>query len=124
MEIGPNVVLMTIDSLRADHVSCLGYSNQITPNLDNLAKKGALFSQVISNGAGSVTSFPSIMTSTYSLMNLNSRAHVTGTFWVKLSDIHSTIAEVLKSKGYSTVAFINWKMDISSIFGCMHALTD
>lgn len=124
MEIWPNVILMTIDSLRADHVSCLGYSNQITPNIDNLAKKGALFSQVISNGAGSVTSFPSIMTSTYSLMNPNSRAHATGTFWVRLSDKHSTIAEVLKSKGYSTVAFINRKMDISSIFGYHRGFDD
>jgi len=124
MKIRPNAILITIDSLRVDHVGCLGYPSQTTPNLDNLAKRGALFSQVISNGAGSVTSFPSIMTSTYSLMNPNSRAHTTGAFWVKLSDKHSTIAEVLKSQGYSTVAFINRKMDISSIFGYHRGFDD
>jgi arylsulfatase A-like enzyme len=111
-----NLVLITIDSLRADHLSCLGYNKQKTPNIDALARKGALFTQAFSNGGGSVTSFPSIMTSTYPLMNPNSNAE-NDLFWIKLSDKWTTIAEVLRSNGSSTAAFKNRKGDISSIFG-------
>ena len=45
-----NVILITIDCLRADHVSCYGYSRNTTPNLDELANKGILFKQAIVNG--------------------------------------------------------------------------
>jgi arylsulfatase A-like enzyme len=40
--------MVSLDTLRADHVSCLGYKQSITPNLDRLASEGALFSQAIS----------------------------------------------------------------------------
>ena len=59
----PNVLLITIDCLRADHVSCLGYARKTTPNLDNFAKKGVLFTQAIANGSSTLLSFPSILTS-------------------------------------------------------------
>jgi hypothetical protein len=40
-----NLILITIDCLRADHLSCLGYPKKTTPNLDYLASKGVLFSR-------------------------------------------------------------------------------
>jgi arylsulfatase A-like enzyme len=112
----PNVILITIDSLRADRVSCLGYSEQSTPNIDYLAKSGALFSQCYSNGGGSVESFPSIVTSTYVLMNPNSSVE-RGTFWVKLSENWQTISQVFGKAGYATAAFKNEKTDLCSYFG-------
>lgn len=42
-----NVLLITVDALRADHLSCLGYHRKTTPNIDNLAKSGVLFTQAI-----------------------------------------------------------------------------
>ncbi len=92
----PNVMLITIDCLRADHVSCLGYSRKTTPNLDNLAKKGVLFTQAIANGSSTPTSFPSILTSTYPLMYPD---------YPHISKLRTTIAEVLKQNGYKTAAF-------------------
>ena len=99
-----NLILITIDCLRADHVGGLGEAGQTTPNIDELARKGALFSQTISNGVGTPESFPSIITSTYPLMSPHSSgAH--GSFWVKLSSNWITIAEALKSRGFSTAAY-------------------
>lgn len=114
MQTEQNVILLTIDCLRADHVTSLGYARQTTPNIDYLAKKGALFSQAISNGVGTPESFPSIMTSTYALMNPNSGG-VCATYWVKLSSRWPTIAQVLKSREFSTAAF-NANPYITSIF--------
>ena len=47
----PNVILLTIDCLRFDHLGCYGYSRDTSPNIDNLASKGALFLEAISNDA-------------------------------------------------------------------------
>lgn len=91
-----NVILITIDALRADHLSCLGYCRKTTPRLDEFAKKGILFSQAISVGSGTTPSFPSILTSSYPLMYGG---------YERLSKDRTTIAEVLKSAGYSTAAF-------------------
>ena len=91
-----NVMLITIDCLRADHVSCLGYVRKTTPNLDNFAKKGVLFTQAIANGSSTPTSFPSIITSTYPLMYPD---------YPHISKFRTTIVEVLKENGYKTAGF-------------------
>ena len=51
-----NVILLTVDCLRADRVGHLGYKNK-TPNLNKLASKGISFSNAISNGANTSSSF-------------------------------------------------------------------
>jgi len=105
MSEGRNVILITIDDLRADHLSCLGYRRKTSPNIDRLAEKGVLFRQAISNGGNSPCSFPSILTSSYALMNTlgNERGHPPD--WIFLSKENVTIAETLKREGYSTAAF-------------------
>ena len=102
-----NLILLTIDCLRADHLSCLGYSKQTTPNLDNLASVGALFTQAISVGSSTPPSFKAMFTSTYPLMH-NDQLYITNTT--------TTLAQVLKEHGYHTAAFHSnpW---ISSFFG-------
>lgn len=91
-----NVILITIDDLRADHLGCFGYSRNTSPNLDSLATEGILFLQAISNGPGTRPSFQSILTSTYPLMYGG---------YEYLLDKRTTIAEVLKENRYSTAAF-------------------
>lgn len=91
-----NMMLITIDCLRADHVSCLGYVRKTTPNLDNFAKKGVLFTQAIANGSSTPTSFLSIVTSTYPLKYPD---------YPHISKFRTTIAEVLKENGYKTAGF-------------------
>jgi arylsulfatase A-like enzyme len=91
-----NVILITIDSLRADHLGCLGFPGKTTPNLDEIARKGILFSQAISNAPYTPVSFRSILSSTsYSMYDDDKY----------LSKYRTTIQEVLKKKGYHTAAF-------------------
>lgn len=91
-----NVLLITIDSLRADHVSCLGYHRETTPNIDQLAQTGFLFTQAIANGSSTPTSFLSLLTSSYPSMYR---------YTPHISEARTTIAEVLRANGYRTAAF-------------------
>jgi arylsulfatase A-like enzyme len=105
MEKKPNVILITIDCLRADYLSCLNRLKVFTPNLDKLAERGVLFSQAISNGPITVFSFPSIFTSFYALTYPMKR-QFGGLPRPYLSNERPTLTELLKNKGYSTAAFL------------------
>ncbi|MFB6201881.1 MAG: sulfatase [Halorhabdus sp.] len=62
-----NVVLITIDSLRADHTSSLDYESNVDPRLAELGDSGATFRQAVANGPNTTASFPSILTGAHSL---------------------------------------------------------
>jgi len=96
----PNIVLITIDSLRADRLSCLGYHRSITPNLDKIAEKGCLFTEAISVGSNTRISFPGIFSSIYPfiILKLNDRPYM------QIPRECKTITEILKESGYSTLA--------------------
>ena len=47
----PNIVFLTIDTLRTDRLGCYGYHRSLTPNLDRLAASGLRFDQAITGGA-------------------------------------------------------------------------
>jgi arylsulfatase A-like enzyme len=87
---GKNIILITIDSLRADHLSCMGYKKNITPTIDRLAKTGILFKNAISNAPYTSYSVPSFISSNIPPIR---------------GKIKHTIAYVLKENGYSTAAF-------------------
>lgn len=105
MSKGNNLILITIDCLRPDHMSCFGYHKNTTPKIDLLARKGVLFRQAISNGPNTYCSFPSIMTSSYAMMNSLGKEMGYPSRWIFLSEHNATIAEVLKREGYHTAAF-------------------
>jgi choline-sulfatase len=96
----PDIFLITIDTLRADHVHCYGYTNGATPALDALAKDGVRFTQAFTPSPITNTSHASILT------GLLPSSHGVADFAVPLSTAHSTIAELLKAQGYRTAAFI------------------
>lgn len=102
-----NVILITIDSLRADHLSCLGYHRKTTPILDEIAKHGILFTNAISNGSNTPSSFRPILTSTPLSMYNDDRY---------LSRYRMTIQEILKKEDYSTAAYHS-NPYLSSILG-------
>ena len=102
-----NVILITVDSLRADHLGCYGYQKRITPNLDELSKKGILFRQAFSNGPVTSFSFPSILTSTYPLQY---------PFSPHLSPQRVMLSEVLKKEGLLTGA-VHCNPYLSSYYG-------
>ena len=100
----PNVLLITIDTLRADHVGAYGYGKAQTPNLDRLADEGVLFSQAIAPATETCPSHTSILTGLYPAQH--------GTLFnegVVHSDKHSVTAvpEILASRGYRTAAFVS-----------------
>ncbi|MGH7264421.1 MAG: sulfatase [Candidatus Rokuibacteriota bacterium] len=65
-----HLVLVTIDTLRADHLGCLGYARPTTPRLDGLVRsEGVLFSRAYSQAPHTAGSMPSLFTSTYPFMH-------------------------------------------------------
>src|SRR5271154_5472123 len=96
----PDVFLITIDTLRADHVHCYGYENIQTPALDGLAKDGVRFTQAFTPSPITNTSHTSILT------GLLPSSHGVTDFAVPLSSAHPTLAELLHRQGYHTAAFI------------------
>ncbi len=59
------VVLITIDSLRADHLGYMGYCRNTTPFIDKLSKKSKMFVNAVSSGPTTATTFPPMLSSTY-----------------------------------------------------------
>src|SRR5438128_1933009 len=96
----PDVFLVTIDTLRADHVGCYGYKQIETPALDGLAADGVRFAHAFTHSPITNTSHTSILT------GLLPSVHGVTDFGVPLSPQHATWAELLKKKGYQTAAFI------------------
>ena len=96
----PDIFLVTIDTLRADHVHCYGYENVETPALDGLAKDGIRFTQAFTPSPITNTSHTSILT------GLLPSSHGVTDFAVPLSSVHPTLAELLHRQGYHTAAFI------------------
>src|SRR5256884_2012120 len=96
----PDVYLITIDTLRADHVGCYGYKQIEPPALDALAADGVRFTQAFTHSPITNTSHITILT------GLLPSVHGVTDFGVPLSPQHVTAAELLKKRGYQTAAFI------------------
>jgi arylsulfatase A-like enzyme/tetratricopeptide (TPR) repeat protein len=97
----PNVILITIDTTRADHLHPYGYEGVRTPNLDSLAKRGILFRQCATAAPLTLPSHCSIMTGTYPTYH---GVRINGN--TALATDHLTIAEAFASHGYETSAFV------------------
>ncbi len=94
------VILISVDTLRADRLSCNGYGRQRTPHIDVMTKGGTLFSQVSSQVPLTLPSHVSLLTSTYPFVNgIEDNSEQLGSSAV-------TLAAVLKSRGYRTAAFV------------------
>jgi len=96
----PDVFLVTIDTLRADHVHCYGYDRVATPALDGLAKDGIRFTQAFTPSPITNTSHTTILT------GLLPSHHGVTDFGIPLASTHATLAELLQTQGYHTAAFI------------------
>lgn len=91
-----NILLITVDSLRADHLGCYGYDRPTSPRIDTLAEEGHRFDNAFSNAHATRASFPAIMTSTYPLMY--------GGF-ERLSERQTVLAKPLSDAGFRTGGF-------------------
>jgi arylsulfatase A-like enzyme len=95
----PNIVFITLDTVRADHLSSYGYSRPTTPNIDRFARTGVLFENAIAATSWTLASHASMFT------GLLPQQHGAD-FSVPLVSSPWTLAEILQSRGYETAGFI------------------
>src|SRR5262245_37365079 len=97
---GPNLFLITIDSLRTDHVHGLGYARDTTPVLDGLLREGTAWTGVVSAAPWTTPSMMSLMTGLYPEVH-----HVDEDDRVLASPVR-TLAQRFHDAGYATAAFV------------------
>ncbi len=102
--IKPDIILITIDTLRRDHLGAYGYPRQTSPFIDSLAKKGVIFKKVVTPIPATSGSHASILTSLHPL------THQVTANALPLSSNVRTIAEVMKANGYYTIGAVAVKI--------------
>ncbi len=99
---GPSVILITVDTLRADHLGCYGDSDIETPVIDSLAREGVVFRRAVSQVPLTAPSHAALLTGTYPFWNGFQSWSDTG-----LRPGVPTLAEVFQGHGYTTAAFVS-----------------
>jgi arylsulfatase A-like enzyme len=94
----PNVLVIVVDTLRADHVSFYGYSRPTTPTLDRIAREGVVFDNAISTAPWTMPSHGSMVTGRYPHEHGAIAEHA-------LDDRLPTIAEAFRNRGFRTGGF-------------------
>ena len=105
-EARPNVLLITLDTTRADRLSCYGGAAGLTPTIDALAREGTRFDRAVSTAGITPMSHASILT------GLNNYAHGMRVFYSpdvshRLKDAVDTLPEILGRAGYRTAARVS-----------------
>ncbi len=96
----PNIILITLDTTRADRMGFLGSKRGLTPNLDAMAEQSAVFTRAYSQAPLTPTSHATILTGTYPPY------HQVLTFPIPLGKDIPYMPDILKGHGYSTAAFV------------------
>lgn len=97
----PNVVLIVLDTLRADRMSCYGYDRETTPFIDAFADQATLFERAVVPGQWTIPSHASLFTGEYPT------THMTTQIYDTLGEDLVTLAELLRDEGYRNVGFCN-----------------
>jgi arylsulfatase A-like enzyme len=92
----PNILFITIDTLRADHLGAYGYTRPTSPRLDEFARSAIVFEQAHSSASWTLPSLTSLMTSLYS------STHGCWKIDSRLDPSFHTLAELLRNDGYDT----------------------
>ena len=96
----PNIILITLDSTRADRMGFLGRARGLTPNLDRVAREGLVFAQAFAQAPATVVSTATILTGTYP------QTHQASEFAVPLASTLPYLPDLLRAGGYRTGAFV------------------
>ncbi len=99
---GCNVILVTFDALRADHLGIYGYGRDVSPEIDAFGRRSSVFTRCISQSASTVSSLPSIHTGKYPNTDRVLRR-------ITLRESERTLAEILREAGYATRAVVAHK---------------
>jgi arylsulfatase len=106
----PNVVLICLDTVRADHLGTYGYRRATTPTLDALAARSLVFADASATAGWTKPSVPSFLTGTYPSQHgvYEGSAHAEeGAVTDLLPEEALTLAEVFRASGYRTAAFVH-----------------
>ncbi|MCY2961612.1 MAG: sulfatase [Planctomycetota bacterium] len=96
----PNVLLITIDTWRADRLSCAGFPRAVTPNLDRLAAEGLRFTHVSAPRAKTTPALASLLTGLYP------HEHGARDLLMPLAPVHPLLAERMRAAGWRTGAIV------------------
>jgi len=99
----PNVLVIAVDTLRADRLGCYGYEKDISPNLDRFAKEGTIFLRNYSQAPWTMPSFASIMTSLYPRVHRSAIRKYEGDAWYVARDAAKAGGEAPDRADYFTV---------------------
>lgn len=95
----PNIALIVLDTLRQDKLSCYGCEEELTPNLDRFAARSTVFEQAVANSPWTLPSHASFFTGKHPSQ------HGATQLTPYLEEEHETLAQILKSEGYTTACF-------------------
>lgn len=100
----PNIVLVTVDALRRDHLGLYGYDRETSPTIDRLGREGVVFERAYSHGNRTILAMPALFTSLYP-----SEHGAVGFHEIvrPLPQDRTTIAEMLRDAGYTTVGLMS-----------------
>ena len=115
-EPGPNVVLISVDTLRADHLGCYGYDRPTSPAIDRLAADATLFENAYSQAPWTLPSHASMLTS------LRPSVHRADTYTSRLPARLLTLPEVLRERGYQTMAITSHVL-LTDLYGIEQGFT-
>ena len=114
----PNVLLISIDTLRADHLSCYGYPEKTSPAIDQLAAEGVLFTKTASTASFTLPAHASMLTGLFpsshgaTYQNRDPRSLVVR----GMGRGYPTLGEILQDQGYETAGFVSGPL-LSHQFG-------
>ncbi|MBI5364924.1 MAG: sulfatase [Planctomycetes bacterium] len=117
----PNVLLVSIDTLRADHLGCYGYPRDTSPNLDRFASEGVLFERAVSTTSWTLPAHISMLTG----LPVSVHGVCDDRLWSRTSPIGHRIppplrgtflSESLKAAGYATAGFFTFDF-LDGVYG-------
>jgi len=97
-DFAPNVLMIVVDTLRADHLSLQGYDRNTDPNMTRIAREGVMFENAYATSSWTLTAHASLFTGRWPYEHKADGGR-------SLDDTYPTIAEALSSRGYRTGAF-------------------
>jgi len=108
----PNIIILTVDTLRADHIAMYGYDRNTMPAIEDFARTSVVFDNAIVTRGATVPSYASMLTGLYPYR------HGIHTNKAALHEDLATLPELLKSAGYHTAGFVSNFVLISELSAC------
>ncbi len=107
----PNIILLTVDTLRADHVGLYGYVRDTMPTIETFAQSAVVFDTAVVPRGSTRASYSSMLTGLYPFH------HGVRSSFIVLNDALTTLPEVLKSSGYHTAGFVSNYLMVAELSG-------